>query len=174
MNARAMIADRALLRTALLSSLLIVSSEAVAQKAARTGWASADDPIAKQLVEQERKWAELACTPRDKIVAATKALIGDLIADDFIGTAPSGALYTKPEMLKVAKDFEPERNCKMLAGRVRFVKPDLAVIYGRESAVVKGANGSYAPRTLVWTDTIALRSGKWRIIAVQDMVVPSK
>ena len=69
---------------------------------------------------------------------------------------------------------EPEQDCRLLSAKVRFVGSDVAIIYGKERATIKAPDGNYAPRTLVWTDTLLRRSGKWQVIAVQDMVVPTE
>lgn len=161
----------------LLSALVALPGGAFAQKISRSGWASENDPVAKQLIEQERKWATLSCTPSSGFAAASLALIPTFIAPDFVGTSPRGPLYTRADMLpKKAPPAaaEQERDCKLLSARVRYFGPDVAVIYGKESAVVKGADGKESTITLVWTDTLLRRAGKWQVIAVQDMVDPRK
>ena len=152
---------------------LIVATLAAAPLAAHepgTGrWAAANDPVAKRLIELERQWADNACVPN--------TVLATLIAEDFVGTSPDGGLYTKADMLPKpgAKPQAPtERNCKLLSARVRYYGPDVAVVYGKESAIVKGADGKDKPRTLIWTDTFLRRGGKWQIIAVQDMDAPPK
>ncbi len=120
------------------------------------------------LIEQERKWGTLSCTPSN--------VIAEFIADDFVGTHPKGHLYTKADM--APRDTAPatptEKDCKLLSAKVRYFGPDIAVIYGSESAVSKGPDGKDVTRTLVWTDTVMRRAGHWQVIAVQDMTVPSK
>jgi hypothetical protein len=167
----------------LLASLFIVAAPvafpggAVAQETNQGKWADENDPIAKALIEQERKWATMSCTPGNAIVAASAAFIPDFLAADFVGTSPKGPLYTRAEMMPKeapAKDAESARDCKLISAKVRFFGPEIAVIYGRESAVRKGADGKEATQTLVWTDTLLRRGGKWQAVAVQDMVVPSE
>jgi uncharacterized protein (TIGR02246 family) len=68
----------------------------------------------------------------------------------------------------------PEHDCKLLSAKVRFFGPDVAIIYGKETAVLTGANGKDSRRTLIWTDTALRRNGKWQLIAVQDMDEPKK
>ena len=156
-------------------SIFLVADGASAQVTDHGRWAAPNDPLARQLIEKERTWATLDCAPRHGIDAATTALVQELIADDFVGTDPKGALYTKADMLpdKRPRSTEPsERDCRLISGRVRFIGLNVAVLYGRESAVIKGADGREATRTLVWTDTFLKRASKWQIVAVQDMVVP--
>lgn len=148
----------------------VAGGSAAAEPAPAAGrWASATDPVAKLLIEQERLWATHACKPN--------TVLQTLIADDFVGTSPEGTLYTKPDMLPKpgARPAAPgERNCKLINALVRWFGPDVAVVYGRESAIAKGADGKDKLRVLVWTDTFLRRGGKWQIIAVQDMDVPAK
>jgi hypothetical protein len=147
----------------LLGAALSVSAAAPTPETGR--WADANDPVAKKMIEQERRWAEDACTPSD---VAKEAL-----ADDFVGTSPRGPIYDKKEA--TAKPSKPEplaRACKLLSARVRFFGESVAVIYGKETAIHKDAAGNEKERVLIWTDTWMKREGKWQIIAVQDMVEP--
>ncbi|HMI18803.1 MAG TPA: nuclear transport factor 2 family protein [Sphingomonas sp.] len=159
-----------------VSACVCFPGGAVAQGGARSGWAARNDPLASKLIEAERTWATLSCLPRNRIAAASAAFAAEYIADDFVGTSPRGPLYTKSDMFPkhAPPTVETERDCKLLSARVRYFGPDVAVIYGRESAILKGPGGKVAPRTLVWTDTWLRRAGKWQIIAVQDMVPPKQ
>lgn len=152
-----------------LAAAMVLSACSAAQAApvALGRWASDSDPTARYLIAQERRWAEDACKP--------SSVIRDYIARDFVGTSPSGGLYGRPALLALhsgSSDGEKERDCKLLAAKVRFYGPDLAMIYGFESAVRVKADGTETTRTLIWTDTAVRRAGKWQVIAVQDMVAP--
>jgi hypothetical protein len=130
-------------------------------------WAAESDPEARYLIEQERRWATDSCTP--------STVVKDYIAKDFVGTSPAGGLYRRSALLGpgiAAPGGEKERDCKLLAAKVRFYGPDVAVIYGYESAVLVKPDGSETTRVLIWTDTAVRRKGKWLVIAVQDMVAP--
>ncbi len=170
-------ANRSFVRTSIALALLAFANGGAAKAAGEGRWADKNDPVANQLIENERKWATLACAPSATRDAAAAALVNDFIAADFIGTSPKGSLYSKADMLpkdKPAKALETEQDCKLLSARVRYFGSDVAVIYGSESAVVKDADGKAAPRTLIWTDTLLRRAGKWQVIAVQDMVARAK
>src|SRR5277367_3161292 len=54
-------------------------------------WADANDPVAKQLIEDERKWAVLDCEPNN--------VMAEILAEDFVGTSPDGPTYTKADIL---------------------------------------------------------------------------
>jgi Domain of unknown function (DUF4440) len=145
---------------ALVSVLL--PAAAIAQQ--NTGrWADANDPIAKQLIEAERKWAVLECEPSN--------VVAEALAEDFVGTSPEGPIYTKKEAL-AEKPPVKATGCKLLGARVRFYGPDLAMIYGKETSTRTAKGGKTYQSTLIWTDTWLKRNGKWQIIAVQDMTYP--
>jgi hypothetical protein len=125
--------------------------------------AAATDTTAKWMVDMERRWAESGCTGEQ--ITAT------ILADDFIGTAPSGNRYTKQDTLK--KSDHKETDCKLLEAKVYYYGDSIAIVQGSESAVGPAAEGS-KPRHLIWNDTWMKRNGKWQIISVQDMVAPEK
>ena len=148
--------------------VLGLSLMAVVQSARQLGqgrWASEDDPIAKQMIQMERNWAEDGCTQK----AALKAFL----ADDFQGTAPGGERYDKAEAIKHAPS-QRERDCRLDDAKVRFFGDSLAIIYGSERALRTDKDGKEAMRCLVWTDTWLKREGKWEIVAAQDTAVPCK
>jgi hypothetical protein len=126
-------------------------------------WADANDTDAKTMIEMERKWAVLECEPSN--------VVAEALADDFVGTSPSGPIYTKKEAL-VEDRSEKARDCKLLSARVRYFASTVAMIYGKETSTRTGKDGKDFQRTLIWTDTWLKRNGKWQIIAVQDMKDP--
>lgn len=145
-------------------ALLTVAS---AQSSNEGRWADANDLIAKQLIDQERKWAVLECEPSN--------VVAEALADDFVGTSPRGPRYTKAEALAEAPPAPGQvRDCKLLTARVRFYGTNVAMIYGSETSVRKQKDGKEFDRTLIWTDTWLKRNGKWQIIAVQDMIAPKE
>jgi len=148
--------------TLLVVGILMPSTFALAQQAR---WASADDPVAKKTIQDERHWAEDGCT---------QTPVGEnFLADDFQGTAPSGERYDKAEALKRDASIK-ERDCRLDDAKVRFFGESMAVIYGSERALRVGNDGKESMRCLVWTDTWIKRNSKWEIIAAQDTAVPCK
>lgn len=144
----------------ILAVALFLTSAGRAQQA---HWADANDTDAKAMIEAERKWAVLECEPSN--------VVAEALADDFVGTAPSGPLYDKKEALSEDRS-EKARDCKLLSARVRYFTHDVAIIYGKETSTRTAKNGKDYQRTLIWTDTWLRRNGKWQIIAVQDMKDP--
>jgi len=149
---------------AILGTLLI-TVPAPAQSPQQGRWASADDPVAKQMIQMEREWAEDGCTQKPAGVA--------FLADDFQGTAPDGERYDKAEALKHDASLK-ERDCRLDDAKVRFFGDSVAIIYGSERALHEDKDSKEAMRCLVWTDTWLKRRGKWEIVAVQDTSVPCK
>jgi Domain of unknown function (DUF4440) len=131
-------------------------------------WASADDPVAKNLIDWERQWAEADCVHN--------MVEEQILADDFQGTSPeNGAIYSKAEAVADAKKPTTQtRDCHLRDAKVRFFGLDLAIVYGSESSIRKGKDGKDFKRSLVWTDTWLKRNGQWQIVAAQDMRMERK
>jgi Domain of unknown function (DUF4440) len=147
-----------------LGTLLIAVAQS-ARQLRQSGWASGDDPIAKQMIQMERDWAEDGCTQKADVKA--------FLADDFQGTAPGGERYDKAEALR-RDTSQKERNCRLDDAKVRFFGDSVAIIYGSERALRTDKDGEEAMHCLVWTDTWLKRKGKWEIVAAQDTAVPCK
>jgi hypothetical protein len=123
-------------------------------------WASADDKTAKYIIDMERKWAEGVCVDN--------GVVAGLLADDFQGTSPKGARFTKPDELKDEKSVRTARDCGLDDAKVRFFGDGLAIVYGSEHALGKDKSHPDAKVCQVWTDTWLKRGGTWQIIASQD------
>lgn len=168
--ARTVTTARGWIMASAVSLLIAMPGHALAQQIGKGRWASASDPVAQRLIEQERQWATLAC--------AKNNIVADFIADDFVGTKTKGYLYTKSDLQQDHHASQPaseqEWGCKLISAKVRFYGADVAVIYGSESALIKGPDGKDQTRMLTWTDTLLRRAGRWQVIAVQDMVMPAK
>lgn len=139
----------------------VVAMTAIAQEAA---WAKPDDSTAAKLIDLERQWAEAGCTG--------KMVEKEALADDFVGTAPNGTLYTKDDVLKEGRTGPRATNCVLYGAKVRFYGSDLAIAYGTEGEIPHPKKGLSKMRCLTWTDTWMKRGESWQIIAVQDMPVP--
>ena len=152
----------------LVTSLLFFGYDAIHAQTSQQGtWAADDDADSKLMIEVERRWAIDDCVPSN--------VVDEYLADDFVGTSPTdGSIYTKADMQKKLSVPLAARDCKLLSTKVRYFGPSVAVVYGSETAIRKGADGKDFNRTVIWTDTWMKRKGKWKIIAVQDMLDPKK
>lgn len=141
--------------------LCATSMISISVSAQKSYWASSDDSVAMKLIAMDRLWAEANCRPQPGLE--------EVFADDFQGTAPDGTRYGKEEAVAPLKN--PDRQCKFGDVKVHFFGDDLAIAYGNESSIRKGADGKEYKRCLAWTDTWLKRDGKWQLIAAQDNVV---
>jgi len=139
----------------------IVAVSAVAQEGV---WAKPDDAVAAKLIDLERQWAEAGCTG--------KMVEKEALADDFVGTAPDGTLYTKEDVMKEGRPDPKASDCILYQAKVRFYGNALAIAYGTEGEVRHSKKGPPKKRCLTWTDTWLKRGESWKIVAVQDMPVP--
>ena len=134
----------------------------VAANAQQGKWAAASDPTARSLIDMERQWAEVECTHN--------GIVQTVLADDFEGTSPEGKRYSKSEAAEGEKTSKTEaRECRLIDAKVHFFGDHIALVYGSESSIRKARDGKEYTRTLVWTDTWLKRSGRWQIVAAQDM-----
>ncbi len=145
-------------RLAVVIAVLFLGGTSSAQQGE---WAAATDVTAKSLIDMERQWAETDCT--HNMVEQT------ILADDFVGTSPGGKLYTKKEAIQPGTELPQERDCRLIDAKVRFFGENMAMVYGSESAIRKTKDGAEETHCMTWTDTWLKRSGKWQIIAAQDM-----
>ena len=141
---------------------MMMSVSTAAQKGR---WASAEDPVAKEMIVKESMWSNSACSPQPGLK--------EVIADEFQGTAPNGNRYGKADAIETdMKNLQ--RQCRLGEVKIQFFGEMLAVAYGNESRIGKDKNGKDNARCLAWTDTWLKRDGKWQIIAAQDGVVECK
>lgn len=144
--------------TASIAASVLSGSLAHAQEGR---WASPDDATAKALIALERQWAEAACTHN--------GIEKTILAEDFLGTAPNGSLYSKKEGLTQAEGAPREEACTMYEVKVHYFGDAMAVLYGSESAIRTESDGRKHTVKLTWTDTWLKRHGTWQVVAAQDM-----
>jgi ketosteroid isomerase-like protein len=119
--------------------------------------------IERYILESERQWAESVAT-------GDTSAIERILADDFIGVDPKGALYSKQQMItdtrSAPKYFVSNRLNDV---KVRFYG-NTAIAQGSETWEKRsGDRGRF-----VWTDTWLRRNGRWLIVAAQDLIAPEK
>lgn len=142
-------------------SVVVILATSVTARDQQSRWAPASDPVAKHLVDMERRWAESTC---DHNLGAQQSL-----ADDFQGTAPDGTRYDKAKEISDAKSSkESGRDCRLGDVTVHFFGDNLAILYGSETWTEKDPSGKDRPRAYVWTDTWLKRNDLWQVISAQD------
>jgi len=158
-----MIGERKMARTALIISIFsLLCTLAMPSFSQDSRWGSSDEPTVKFIIVSEAKWANAACSAQPDLHV--------FIADDYQGTSTTGRRYPKADA--IADDPNKSRDCQLGDVKVRFFGDSIAVAYGAESRIQKGADGTEAKRCQVWTDTWLKRSGKWQIVAAQDTIIP--
>ena len=146
---------------------LVLSGASIYAFSQQSHWADANDPVAKMMIDSERKWAETGCD--NNPIAST------ILASDFMGTAPDGSRYDRTKEIQGNADVShTSHNCKLDGAKVRFFGSDLAMVYGSERATRTGSDGKETTHCQVWSDTWLKRKGKWQIISAQDTAVPCK
>ena len=152
--------SRTMLFIATISFLGSLTTPSIAQEAR---WGSPDDSTVKFILAIEAKWASSNCSPQPDLKT--------VIADDFQGTSTEGHRYDKAAA--IASDPKAvARDCQLGDVKVRFFGDSIAIAYGAENRIGKGADGKEAKRCQVWTDTWLKRNGQWQIVATQDTVIP--
>ena len=91
-----------------------------------------------------------------------------ILANDLLGVDPKGNLYDKTKMIsdtrEAPKFFISNRLNRV---KIRFYS-DVAIAQGSESWEQRtGERGRF-----VWTDTWIRRSGRWQIVAAEDLIAP--
>ncbi|MCB0496697.1 MAG: nuclear transport factor 2 family protein [Cyclobacteriaceae bacterium] len=134
----------------------------ISVSAQKAYWAAPDDSVALKLIAMDKMWSESNCSPQPGLK--------EVFAEEFQGTATNGTRYGK-EYAMTSDVTNLDRQCKLGDVKIQFFGDNVAIAYGNESSIHKGADGKEYKRCLVWTDTWMKRDGKWQIIAAQDNVV---
>ena len=94
------------------------------------------------------------------------AVLERILAEDFVGVDVDGTHYTKGNSLKACRTQPSKFEFNHLENvQIRFYN-DTAIAQGSEKWKLKtGKDGKF-----VWTDTWLNRSGKWQIVAAEDLV----
>ena len=115
----------------------------------------------RYIIESERQWAE-------SVASGDTGPVERILANVFLGVDPKGNLYDKAKMIsdthEAPKFFISNRLNRV---KVRFYG-DTAIAQGSESWERRtGERGRF-----VWTDTWIRRSGRWQIVAAEDLIAP--
>src|SRR5437762_12707031 len=119
----------------------------------------------RYIKESERQWTYSVATGDVTIVQR-------ILADDFVGVDPEGQFYNKAKMLSLTPDG-PKYFASNHANEVkdRFYG-NTAVAQGEETW--ERRSGEPRRGRFVWTDTWVRRSGKWQIVAAEDLIPPEQ
>lgn len=96
------------------------------------------------------------------------------LAEDFVGTSPSGKMVNKKFLLQEARsDKSPPPDTSAHTLDVHFFGRDIAVVTGGARQMDKNRAGQKVRHDFRFTDTWVLRNGKWQCVASQAVLVPS-
>jgi ketosteroid isomerase-like protein len=113
--------------------------------------------------DSERQWAE-------SVSGNDASILERILADDFICIFPDGRTLTKADAIADAKQGPGGFVSNHLDEvHVRFYG-NTAVAQGSESWVKN--SGPQLKGRFVWTDTWVRRSGRWQIVAAEDLIAP--
>jgi len=96
-----------------------------------------------------------------------------MIADDFIGTTPDGAVYSKAELFEYVKSYNEELISLVTDEWKVRVYGDAAVVTARNTRKVK-LEGKEVTSQDRFTDTWIKRDGSWKCVAGHNSTVPQK
>jgi hypothetical protein len=118
------------------------------------------EEVKAQIRESSQTWATV-------LVTGDTSPLETLLADDMVGTAPNGRLYTKREFIEFTKENPPGLKSNNVNDvKIRFFG-QVAVAQGSETFVFQDGKMKRA----VWTDIYELRDEQWVIVAAQDVLV---
>ena len=122
--------------------------------------------VEQEIIKLENEWG-------DALIKHNPAPINKMIADDFIGTTPDGAVYTKAQLLEEVKSSK-EDIISMVDDEVKVhVYGDAAVMSARNTIKmrVEGKETIFLDR---YTDTWVKRDGRWKCVAGHNSTIPQK
>jgi ketosteroid isomerase-like protein len=121
---------------------------------------AAQDAVVKEIGRLEDAWAA-AETNKDG------QAVGRLLSEDFLYTAPDGALLTKPQLIQSVSTSRAERTFVGSDYKVK-VYENTAIIHGTVTVIVKTATGTELVR-FRWTDTwVRQADRRWLCVAAQS------
>jgi ketosteroid isomerase-like protein len=122
--------------------------------------------VEQELIKLENEWG-------DALIKHDPVPIDKMLADDFIGTTPDGAVYTKAQLLESVKSSK-EDVISMVDDEVKVhVYGDAAVMSARNTVKIR-VEGKETTILERYTDTWIKRDGGWKCVAGHNSVIPQK
>jgi uncharacterized protein (TIGR02246 family) len=99
--------------------------------------------------------------------------IGELVADDFVGTSSTGRTGSKSTLLSEARrDKNVYTSAEARSMKVRTESDNVAVVTGVARETGTTPDGKRFTNSRRFTDTWVKRNGKWRCIASHTTAMP--
>jgi uncharacterized protein (TIGR02246 family) len=128
----------------------------------------------RTLVESDEQQIHKLFEDGDRaLIAADRAELSRIFADDYIQYDESGKSSTKREVINNLTSGTI-RYISMLstARQIRLLKNDVALVHGSEEDEVEQSGRRFQVR-YIYTDVVMKRTGKWQIVASQ-LAKPTK
>jgi len=101
------------------------------------------------------------------LIAADRAELVRIFADDYVQYDESGEAFTKQDVIDNLKSGKIRYVSMTSTGRrIRMLRDDVAIVHGSEDDVVE-QGGKRFPVRYVYMDVVVKRNGKWQIVASQ-------
>lgn len=147
-----------------IAALAILVSANMACVAAELKPVAAQDAVVKEICRLEDAW-QAAEVKKDGAAA------GQLLTEDFLFTAPDGALLSKSQFIQVVSASKAERISEVGSDYHVKVYGNTAFIHGIVTTVDKVGSGTKEER-LRFTDIwVKQADGRWLCVAAQTAVI---
>jgi uncharacterized protein (TIGR02246 family) len=118
-------------------------------------------------IEDERQIIELFEEGDRALMAADSAEMTRIYADDYVQQDESGKTFTREEVIRnVTSGTMRFVSMTSTGRRVRFLRDDIATVYGSEEDVVE-QGGTRAIVRYIYMDVVEKRNESWQIVASQ-------
>ena len=147
-----------------IAALAILVSASLACVAEESRPAAAQDAVVREIGRLEDAW-QAAEVKKDGAAA------GQLLAEDFLFTAPDGAVFSKSQFIQLVSASKTERISEVGSEYSVKVYGNTAVIHGIVTTVDKAGSGTKEER-LRFTDTwVKQTDGRWLCVAAQSAII---
>jgi hypothetical protein len=102
-------------------------------------------------------------------VSGRTQVLEQILAEDFVGTSPSGRTHNKRETIESAKEAPSVLASATMDRVVVKVFDGVAIAFGEDLLTFK--SGTPAPLRNKWTDTWLLRDDRWLVVASHESTV---
>jgi ketosteroid isomerase-like protein len=100
------------------------------------------------------------------LMSADLAVLGRILADDYVQYNEAGESFTKQEVLNNFRSGAIRYPSIVSTGRKIRLFGDMAVVHGSESDIVE-TNGKQSSVRYVYLDVLRKHDGEWKLVASQ-------
>ena len=101
------------------------------------------------------------------LIAADRAELSRIYAEDYVQYDESGEISTKSDLIQKLTSGEIRFISMISTGRrIRILRDDVAIVHGSEDDVIE-QGGRRFPARYFYLDVVMKRNGRWQIVASQ-------